>query len=318
MPKQSLQILTRFSAIAAFLFVPANLAQSAEPKPLAAPFAKDAAKAAQQAWAKHLGKKVEEEIDLGGGVRMTFVLIPPGTFRMGAPLADLRLAEGTDPADEAETPPHRVTITKPFYLGKYAVTQDEYVRVTAQENPSCFCASGKGKARVAGMKTGRFPVESVSWNDADAFCAALKSKLGTGWSQARLPSEAMREYACRSGTDTRWYFGNHMTNADAYFGQQGNGKLNRTSEVGFGKPNAFGLFDVHGNVWEWCSDGPRVYSNESQIDPEGPEPSQFKCFRGGSWDIPRGGCRSAYRGKVDPSFKNNDLGFRVALVPAMP
>jgi formylglycine-generating enzyme required for sulfatase activity len=290
----------------------------AAPKLLVVPFEKDAAKKAQEAWAKYLGKKVEEQIDLGDGIKMTMVLIPPGIFQIGSPKDELNLQEGVDQADEFEMPQHRVTISKPFYLGKYAVTQGQYTAVTGKENPSCFCQSGKGKQRVAGIDTARYPVETVSWLDAEAFCSALQKKLGMGWEKARLPSEAMREYACRAGTKTRWFVGNQMTAKDAYFGEHRIGSLNRTREVGFGASNAFGLFDMHGNVWEWCSDWSVVYSNENQTDPEGPESGQFRAFRGGAWSIPAGGCRSAYRGRSEPSFHNNDLGFRVAVIPTLP
>ncbi len=303
---------------AVFVLTHPRIALSAEPKSLMAPFSKDEAKTAQRAWAKYLGKSIEEEIDLGGGVKMVFVLVPPGTFKMGSPQADLNLQEGFDQADESETPQHRVTISKPFYLGKFAVTQEQFVRVTGRENPSCFCSTGTGKTRVEGMNTRRFPVESVTCADADEFCTALQKSLGAGWTRARLPSEAMREYAGRAGTETRWHFGNHPSQNDGYFGQQGAGKPNRTREVGFGQPNSFGLYDMQGNVWEWCSDAPRAYTKEKQIDPEGPDTDQFRAFRGGAWAIPVGGCRSAYRGKVPPSFKNNDLGFRVVLVPTLP
>jgi formylglycine-generating enzyme required for sulfatase activity len=288
-----------------------------QPKSLKAPFSRTEAQAAQKAWANYLGKKIEEEIDLGDGLKMTFVLIPPGTFRMGSPEEDSKLEEGVDLADESELPRHRVTISKPFYLAKYAVTQAEYVRVSGKPNPSCFCADGKGKARIAGMDTSRFPVDTVSWTESNEFCTTLEKKLGPGWSMARLPSEAMREYSCRAGSETRWYPGDSISMNDAYFNQQGQGKLNRTREVGFGKTNSFGLFDMHGNVWEWCSDWQRVYTNEDQTDPEGPESGRYRIYRGGAWLIPAGGCRSAYRGKLDPSFKNNDLGFRVALVPTL-
>ena len=174
-------------AVIVFAMCLQSAVQSAEPKALTAPFSKDEAKAAQQAWAKHLGKKVEEEIDLGGGIKMTFVLIPPGTFKMGSPRGDLYLQEGVDQADESETPQHRVTISKPFYLGKFAVTQAQYMHLTGKENPSCFCATGKGKAIVAGMDTNRFPVETVSSVDADEFCATMQKLLDSGWSKARLP-----------------------------------------------------------------------------------------------------------------------------------
>jgi formylglycine-generating enzyme required for sulfatase activity len=151
-----------------------NSAESADrPKPLKAPFTKEEAKAAQEAWGKHLRKKVEEEVDIGGGLKMVFELIPPGTFKMGSPDEELKL-EGDDRAYDDEVPRHEVTITKPFYLGKYAVTQSEYVQLTGKANPSDFVGRN-----VANRDTSRFPVEHVSWDDATMCASSLAKKLGS-------------------------------------------------------------------------------------------------------------------------------------------
>jgi len=281
------------------------------PKPLKAPFTKEEAKAAQEAWAKHLGKKVEEEIDIGGGLKMVFELIPPGTFMMGSPEEELKL-EGQDKAFDNEVPRHEVTFTKPFYLGKYTVTQGEFVQLTGKANPSWFSASGNGKYQVEDTDTKRFPVENVTWDDAVACASALQNKLGGGWVKARLPSEAMWEYACRGGTKTRWHVGNQLTRADAHFLSA----LRRTRAVGGGAVNAFGLYDMHGNVWQWCSSGYEKYTAASQTDPDPTGDGSSRVYRGGCWLITPLYCRSAYRGRFASAKRDGMLGFRLALVPS--
>jgi len=130
---------------ACVLAVPDSAECADPPKPLKAPYTKEEAKAAQEAWAKHLGKKVEEEIDIGGGLKMVFVLIPPGTFMMGSSEEDLKLRDETR-ASESEVPRHEVTITKAFYMGKYPVTQTEFTRLNGMENPSWFSADAQATA----------------------------------------------------------------------------------------------------------------------------------------------------------------------------
>jgi len=312
-PRRALRMLRSFAIafdclLALIIF--ASIA-SAQPEPLKAPFTKEQAKAAQEAWAKHLGKKVEEEIDIGGGLKMVFELIPPGTFQMGSPDGDVKL-EGDEKAFDIERPRHEVTITKPFYLGTYTVTQAEYVQVTGKVNPSWFSAGFSG----AGLNKSRLPVENVSWDDAVACASALTKKLRAGWVKARLPNEAMWEYACRAGTETRWHVGNRLTSDDAHFGQLGEGKMNRTREVGAGVSNAFGLYDMHGNVCQWCSDWDGRYPATAQTDPEGPDAGGPRVHRGGGWkDSPRL-CRSAYRVRFAAELRHNNLGFRLALIPS--
>jgi formylglycine-generating enzyme required for sulfatase activity len=308
-------MLRLITITAACLLLFMNSAECADqPKPLKAPFTKEEAKAAQEAWAKHLGKKVEEEIDIGGGLKMVFVLIPPGTFQMGSPEAELKL-EGDDKAKDNEIPQHEMTITKPFYLDKYTVTQAEYVQLTEKENPSAFSANGDFKERVTNVDTSRFPVEQVSWKDAVAYASALEKKLGAGWVKARLPSEAMWEYACRAGTETRWHVGNHLTRDDENFGK--NVLTGRTRPVGEGTANSFGLYDMHGNVCQWCSSGHEKYLAAAQTDPDPAGDDSARAIRGGSWDLPPHKCRSADRGKGDPAnWWHFSLGFRLALVPS--
>ncbi len=172
-----------------------------QPALLKAPFTAQEAKASQAAWAKYLGRKVEEEIDLGGGVKLVLVLIPPGSFTMGSPAAEKERGD-TEGA-------HPVTLTKPFYLGKYAVTQGQYEKLAVKDkNPSYFT-----KEKVGGMDTAAFPVESVSWDATDGFCKALGPKVA--WGKVGLPSEAQREYACRAGTKTPFWFGSELNGKQA-------------------------------------------------------------------------------------------------------
>lgn len=186
---------------------------------------------------------------------MQFVQIPPGTFMMGSPPDEPERSDN-------EGPQHPVEITKDFYMGIYPVTQSEYEAVMGR-NPSYFSAAGQGKERVAGMDTRGFPVEYVSWHDASEFCKKLTEmdeSLPEGW-EYRLPTEAEWEYACRAGTTTPFHFGSTLSsyqanfNGDHPYGDAPKGPyLKRTCEVGSYKCNGWGLYDMHGNVWEWCLD----------------------------------------------------------------
>jgi formylglycine-generating enzyme required for sulfatase activity len=215
-----------------------------------------------------------------------------------------------------------VQITKPFYLGVYEVTQGEYEKVMGK-NPSNFSRLGGGKEKVAGIDTARFPVERVSWDDAQEFCRGLSSKEGR---QYRLPTEAQWEYACRGGTKTPFNFGGALNgdqanmNGNYPYGTTTKGEyLKRPTPVGTYSSNAFGLYDMHGNVWEWCSDwfGGDYYAKSPASDPPGPSIGRFGVIRGGGWDLNAVSCRSANRTGSSPDSRiSSDLGFRVALVPS--
>jgi formylglycine-generating enzyme required for sulfatase activity len=281
-----------------------------KPPLLQAPFSERAAKDSQRAWAAYLGKKVEEELDLGGGVTMRFILIPPGTFTMGAPEEEKGRYD-----DEAA---HEVTITRPFYLGKYPVTQEQYERLTG-ENPSWFSATGEGKAAVEGMDTKQFPVERVSWEDATTFCRKLAQRTGR---QARLPSEAEWEYACRAGTTTPFHFGKALNGTQANcdgnypYGTEEKGPyLGRPCPVKSYDPNAFGLYGMHGNVWQWCQDRyAKSCADLGSVDPVRVNASSdtARVLRGGSWHYHPRGCRAADRRRGAPAYRSYDAGFRVA------
>jgi uncharacterized protein (TIGR02996 family) len=251
-------------------------------------------------------------------IGMRLALIPPGRFRMGSP-------SGENERGDEEA--HEVEITRAFYLGVFAVTQGQWLRVMGY-NPSYFCATGGGRELVRGMDTGDFPVEMVGWKDAQAFLetlAALPEEKEVGW-RYRLPSEAEWEYACRGGasSSTPFCFGESLSSTQANFdgaqpyGGAGEGPfLGRTCPAGSYRANAWGLFDLHGNVWEWCSDwyAEDYYGNSPAQDPLGPSNGSRRVVRGGSWSDLGLNCRAAYRDRGSPSNGGNYLGFRVAAVP---
>ncbi|MBO1052380.1 MAG: SUMF1/EgtB/PvdO family nonheme iron enzyme [Dolichospermum sp. DET73] len=233
--------------------------------------------------------------DLGNGVTLEMVEIPGGTFIMGSPASEAKRGSN-------EGPQHQVTVPS-FYMGKYELTQAQYQAIIGT-NPSRF----KGKNR---------PVEGVSWNNAVEFCKKLSQKTGKNY---RLPSEAEWEYACRAGTTTPFYFGESITpdlvnyNGDYTYASAPKGKYRQqTTDVGTFPPNSFGLYDMHGNVWEWCQDDYKDdYINAPTDGSALTSPSRSgKLLRGGSWDYVPGDCRSAsrYDGNLDDN--DNDIGFRV-------
>jgi uncharacterized protein (TIGR02996 family) len=253
-------------------------------------------------------------------IGMRLALIPPGRFRMGSPSSEKERKKDEGPA-------HEVELTRPFYLGVFPVTQGQWLRVMG-DNPSCFCATGEGKEAVAGMDTGDFPVEQVSWEDAQAFLAKLTARpeeKGKGW-KYRLPSEAEWEYACRAGasSSTPFCFGGSLSSAQANFsgehpygGAEEGPSLRRTCPAGSYRPNAWGLFDMHGNVWEWCEDWyTEGYDGNSPAqDPLGPSNGSGRVIRGGGWFNFGQNCRAAFRREGTPSSRDCHLGFRVAAVP---
>jgi len=245
---------------------------------------------------------------LTNSVGMTFARIPAGTFMMGSPLSD------RDASDD-EKPQHEVTISKPFELAIHPVTQGQYRAVTGQ-SPSHF----KGEDSL--------PVENVSWLDAVEYCNALSRKekrtpfyaiSGTtvtvpNWNANgnRLPTEAEWEYACRAGSETRFSFLDERAIGEyAWYSENSGGKVH---PVGLKKPNSFGLYDMHGNVWEWCWDGYEAYKGSPVIDPRGPSQAPNRVDRGGSWYGTAGFARAAYRAGLQPGDRYGSLGFRVARV----
>ena len=192
-------------------------------------------------------------------------------------------------------PAHEVTLTKPYYLGKLEVTQEQYQQVMGT-NPSRF-------------KRRDLPVECVSWDDAQAFCKKAGERTGQ---TIRAPTEAEWERACRAGTRTTYCTGDAETDLDrAAWWDKNSGKT--THPVGQKVPNAWGLHDMHGNVWEWCSDWQGDYGTEAVTDPQGPGQGQYRVSRGGSWSSLPWVCSSASRGGIAPGKCDRDLGFRVVV-----
>jgi formylglycine-generating enzyme len=232
-------------------------------------------------------------------IGMTLNKIPAGTFMMGSP-------EGEEGRQDNETQ-HKVTITKPFYMQTTEVTQGEWQEVMDTEpwKDKQFVKEGPNYAATY-----------VSWDDAVAYCKKLSEKEGKTY---RLPTEAEWEYACRAGTQTAWYFGDDEKNLGDYAWYRENAfdiGAKFAHEVGHKKSNAFGLYDMHGNVWEWCYDHFEVdyYKQQSpEKDPQGPAQGAFRVIRSGSWgDVVTSSSRSASRNKIDADSRNNsNVGFRL-------
>ena len=228
----------------------------------------------------------ELAVDLGGSVKLEMVLIPAGSFMMG---------------DDTERPVHKVNITKPFYLGKYEVTQEQWQAVVGT-TPSHF-------------KGAKLPVEEVSWGGCQYFLDKLNEKIGGRGGKFVLPTEAQWEYACRAGSNKEYCFGDDESPLGEYGWFAGNSG-NTTHPVGEKKPNAWGLYDMHGNVCEWCQDWYAEYGAKLEADPSGPTTGSPRTNRGGGWDYHAGGCHSAYRNHAANNYVQPFLGFRVARVPA--
>ena len=251
--------------------------------------------------------------DKGTGIEM--LLVPPGKFIMG-------MSPGDTEASDNEKPAHEVTLTKPFYLGRTEVTQSQWVKVSGN-NPSHFHSlkdrdsmikklmndgltksEAEAKAAKESADIDSFPVESVSWNDCQQFCA--KTNL-------RLPTEAEWEYACCAGVRKPTY---GDLDDIAWFDKNSSGK---THMVGKKIPNALGFYDMLGNVFEWCSDiyGAKYYKSceDGVVDPVGASEGSDRVLRGGSWIYYFNGCRSSNRCYPGPVNRDNSLGLRVARTP---
>ncbi len=311
---------------------------SVEVKPAVAPFDASQARALQEAWAKHRTIPVEFVNSIG----MRFRLIPPGRFVMGSTpdeiTAEIARTNPNSPDAQAwiahlrdEGPQHEVELTEPYYAAVYEVTQSEYERVMLA-NPSSFTASGNDKDRIDGIDTRFFPVESVSWNDAVQFCDQLslqedRRPAYTGENEQpesndrpgyRLLTEAEWEFACRAGTTTAYWSGptaDDLAKSDWY-----NAHPDTTLHaVGTLLSNPFGLFDVHGNVTEWCHDGFEINTYLHRQEPITVNPvtafeqSKERIFRGGSFYWGSGLCRSGHRHVGNATHKARHIGFRIML-----
>ncbi len=226
-------------------------------------------------------------------IGMQFVFIEPGSFQMGS-----------NNGDSDEKPIHRVTISNDFYMGKYEVTQSEYESIMGS-NPSNFSGSNN-------------PVEKVSWHDAIAFCKTLTEReqnagrLPAG-ARYRLPTEAEWEYCAKGGNKSKGYTysGSDSINSVGWYSSNSGSK---TNPVGQKQANELGLYDMSGNVWEWCNDWKGSYSSGSVTNPSGASSGSSRVLRGGSWNSSASDCRSALRLWCEPSNANYYFGFRVLLV----
>jgi len=260
-----------------------------EPPLAVAPFDESQAKAHQETWADHLGLDVEITNSIG----MRFVLIPPGQFIMGSP----RSEQGRV-SDEQQ---HRVRITKPFYLGVTEVTQGQWEAVVG--------------TRPWSKQGADYAATLDRFDDAQPFYEQLSEKEGVTY---RLPTEAEWEYACRAGTTTAYHCGNDAARLGEYawFRDNAHGVDEKyPNRMGQKKPNAFGLYDMHGNVWEWCSDQYAPYPRSPVDDPTGPGPGSsqvYHVYRGGCWYYDAPYCRSAYRIGYVPLGRIDNKGIRVA------
>ncbi len=272
----------------------------------------------------------------------TLNLVHAGEFRMGSP--------GDEPYRRIDESEHRVKISRTYYLGIHEITQDDF-EIIMKLKPSYFADGSGGNAKVIGLKTGRFPVEMVSWFDAVEFCNKLSEKddlapfykladvkrEGKSISSAtvttlggkgyRLPTEAEWEFACRAGTTTPFHYGKESSertsNVKALLDTGGYGaspkwkELGRTTAVGSYPANDWGFFDMHGNAAEWCDDwyDKGYYSASPRENPRGPEQGAHKAMRGGSWLVNDANCRSAARFFHLPSETTSYGGFRIARSP---
>ncbi len=308
-----------------------------------APFNAQQARTHQEAWSKYLGQPVEMTNSLG----MKLKLIPPGEFQMGSSVSAAeshrRFPYRQIEWYQAEHPPHKVRLVRPYYLGTHEVRVADFERfVTATGYQTTAEKEGKSRGLIGGEWSEReglnwrrpgfdqqatHPVTSVSWDDAMAFCQWLSREEGRTY---RLPTEAEWEFACRAGTETLFFWGDnpdagkgYLNAADQTGGPSGRAWLHKfnfkdgypaTSPVGRFKPNAFGLYDMQGNVSEWCSDWCTTdYYAESPVNhPTGPASGSQRSARGGGWFGGPGHCRSASRGAHWPSGRGPDMGFRLA------
>jgi formylglycine-generating enzyme len=248
--------------------------------------------------ASHLPLQAQEKKDppknFTNSIGMKFVWIKPGSFMMGSPKEE-------ELRGDNETQ-HKVTLTKGFYMGVYTVTQEQWKEVMGN-NPSKF----KGEKNL--------PVEQVSWLDCQEFIKKLREKDKKLY---RLPSEAEWEFACRAGTKTPFHFGETISteqanhNGNFTYGDGKKGKYReKTTPVGSFPANAWGVHDMHGNVFQWCQDWHGDYPQNDVVDPTGAEKGKLRVLRGGSWLIDPEYCRSAYRLGTEPGYRFHDFGLRV-------
>ncbi len=276
-------------------------------------------------WFSDVGRAEEPLREFTNSIGMKLTLIPAGQFAMGSGKTHDELLKlvtvyaGVDRLMQYEFPQHTVRITRPFYLGTTEVTQGQWERVMGTR-PWTERPQAKESAAFGERWGADFPAIWVNWDEAQEFCSRLSQRDGPIY---RLPTEAEWEYACRAGTKTIYSFGDDGRRlpefawfSDNAYRQQGE-KFPHAS--GLRKPNPWGLHEMHGNVWEWCSDryGAAYYQISPAQDPPGPADGAQRVIRGGSWRNSDNHCRSSFRVGLEPTEASNDLGFRVvAVIPA--
>ena len=237
--------------------------------------------------AQEVKPRKAEVIELGKDVKLEMVLIPAGKFKMGSPANEKGRSNN-------ETQ-HEVTLTNPYYMGKYEVTQEQWEAVMGKN--------------ISSTKGAKLPVTDVSWEDFQEFIKKLNAKTNGGY---RLPTEAEWEYACRAGTTTAYSFRDKITPKDANYYDS---EIFKPVAVGSYKPNAFGLYDLNGNVWEWCEDWYANYPAGVVTDPKGPAKGERRVLRGGSFLDDVSDARSSLRNGIPPSYRLEHVGFRLARTP---
>ena len=256
-------------------------------------------------------------LELGKGVTMKLALVPAGEFMMGGkftPAQAVKLYGGKEAHYAGEHPRHKVTISKPFYMGICEVTQSQWEAVMDAKP-----YDGKMLTKIGPD----YPASWVNWTEAAEFCSKLSKKIGK---MVTLPSEAQWEYACRAGSDTEYCYGDDKKKVGDYAWWFGNMIDNDKAKSyarkgGLRKPNAWGLYDMHGNVWEWCRDwySKDFYAGGKNVDPEYTKETKTRCVRGGSWYNGEVHCRSAARNSwCGPNYRHYNYGFRVMVVAEPP
>ena len=273
----------------------------------------------QAKWVKKLyldGPTMENSLE------MQFSLIPPGSFETGLTDQQVREMQAAGKKEgiptwyldglDAESPRHKVTITRPYWIGTYEVTQKQYEDLTGETPSSYFMPDIED----------RLPVETVTWGQAAEFCQRLSGleEEKAARRRYRLPTEAEWEWACRAKTNTAYHYGDDLTVKQANFNDEGfDTFLGEPKPVGDYSPNTFGLYDMHGNVWEWCQDSHEEYSANAVTDPlRVEEDSPDRIIRGGGWGYGDWQCRSRHRGVWKKEDRNQTIGFRVVCEVDMP
>jgi len=230
-------------------------------------------------------------LTLGSGVGLDLVWIPAGKFLIGSPF-------GEDGRFINEGRRHPVTLTRGFWMGKFPVTQQQWQQLMG-DNPSH-------------IKAGSLPVDQVNWDDCQKFTSVLSHRLAPLHLTAALPTEAQWEYACRAGSQSRFWSGQTDTDLIRVAWCLPNSG-DHPHAVGQKPANPWGLCDMHGNVWQWCQDGLAPYARDAVIDPVGPDAAAERVLRGGSWSSEPDVCRAAYRFSYPPTYRLMTAGFRVVV-----